>query len=623
MRGLAYPLTPAPHSSPFTERGILRKDFINSKKRRDSVMSQKKYFRLFWVLLVLLGFVVWSGDLAAAPKEGEDGYEALKRKYVKGEYPAPRFPSYMKPVKTIDEVMPFARAAVRQTGGRTPLGLANPGQTVLIVTEPGAEPLLLQGIKKAYEERGVKLIYMPSWELVGVSESDGTEVRKIREMASESHMGHMESYGWTNNWVDPQVPRMFIKERRPDLYEKIFKAAELSDEMKVVEAKMTNFGVAKGIIKYLDAHPEIGVLFWGTGGRTAMRRLLLHHEAKFYSNFIFDKQHMLMSRVPAFPGDLWRLAEERTIEPIAWVDKMHVYDPEGTDMRADISQEDAEAWAKGVYQQGHLFMLPDIATGRFPYSVLEYPAIIEGQGKYLAALQTEINGVTAGCSGHWGMFPRMEIHRKKGVITEIKDGGIYGEVMREFFNNYAKMRTLQYPYLKKPGWWWLHEIGLGTNPKFMLVKGDVLGERNHAGVIHWGTGLRVYHDPKKPLVPTGWEEFCKTEKVPFDHNWHVHNILCTYRVKIRGTDKWLNLINKGRLTSLDDPMVRALASRYGDPDDLLGDEWVPHFPGINAPGSYAGFAKEPFKFYMENVYAKIQKGTYEYFYTPPSMRKKK
>jgi hypothetical protein len=585
-------------------------------------MSQKKYFRLFWVLLVLLGFVVWVGDLAAAPKEGEPGYDPFKKTYVKGEYPAPKFPSYLKPPKNIEEVMPFARAAVRQTGGRTPLGLVNPGQTVLIVTAPGAEPLLLQGIKKAYEERGIKLIYMSSQELAGVSEHDAKEVQRIKEMANESHMGHMEAYGWTNNWVDPLVPRDFIKERRPDLYEKIFKAAELSDELKVVEAKLTNFGVAKALIKYLDAHPEIGVLFWGTGGRTAMRRLLLHQEAKFYSNFIFDKTHMLMSRVPAFPGDLWRLVEERTIEPIAWVDKIKVTDPEGTDMRADIPQAAAEAWAKGIYQQGHLYMYPNQATGRFPYSVLDYPAFVEGQGKYLPAVQIEIDGVTAGSSGHWGMYPRMEIHRKNGVVSEIKGGGLYGEVMREFFNNYTKLKTIQYPYEPKPGWWWLMEVGLGTNPKFLLSKGDCLGERNHAGVIHWGTGLRVQHDPTKPLVPAGWEEFCKKEKVPFDHNWHLHNIMCTYQVKIRGTDKWLKLINKGRLTSLDDPMVRALASRYGDPDDLLGDEWVPHFPGINAPGKYEDFAKDPFSYYMKNVYAKIQKGTYEYFYTPTSMRKK-
>ena len=51
-------------------------------------------------------------------------------------YPSPRFPSYVKPPKSIEDVMPFARAAVRQTGGRTPFGLVEQGQTVAIFTEP-------------------------------------------------------------------------------------------------------------------------------------------------------------------------------------------------------------------------------------------------------------------------------------------------------------------------------------------------------------------------------------------------------------------------------------------------------------------------------------------------------
>ena len=32
-------------------------------------------------------------------------------------YPAPRFPSYVKPPKSIEDVMPFARAVARQTTG--------------------------------------------------------------------------------------------------------------------------------------------------------------------------------------------------------------------------------------------------------------------------------------------------------------------------------------------------------------------------------------------------------------------------------------------------------------------------------------------------------------------------
>ncbi len=62
-----------------------------------------KAVRIPWVVLTLLSLI----GLAGAQE--------------KGKYPAPRFPSYVRPPKSIEDVMPFARAAVRQTGGRTPL----------------------------------------------------------------------------------------------------------------------------------------------------------------------------------------------------------------------------------------------------------------------------------------------------------------------------------------------------------------------------------------------------------------------------------------------------------------------------------------------------------------------
>ena len=48
-------------------------------------------------------------------------------------YATPRFPSYVKPPKSIDDIMPFARAAVRQTGGRTPLGLVEKGTLIGLI----------------------------------------------------------------------------------------------------------------------------------------------------------------------------------------------------------------------------------------------------------------------------------------------------------------------------------------------------------------------------------------------------------------------------------------------------------------------------------------------------------
>src|SRR5919106_1676374 len=147
-------------------------------------------------------------------------------------YPAPRFPSYMKPPKSIDDVMPFARAAVRQTGGRTPLGLVEKG-TVLIVADSTAEDMVMQAVKRAYEERGVKVQIVPEHELAGVSKD---EARKAKEATRgyTSEAGYMEAERWIESrFADPEVPKKWLKERRPDLYKALFeKQNQMSPQLK-------------------------------------------------------------------------------------------------------------------------------------------------------------------------------------------------------------------------------------------------------------------------------------------------------------------------------------------------------------------------------------------------------
>lgn len=75
----------------------------------------------------------------------------------------------------------------------------------------------------------------------------------------------------------------------------------------------------------------------------------------------------------------------------------------------------------------------------------------------------------------------------------------------------------------------------------------------------------------------------------------------------------MTLIDKGRMTALDSPEVRALSSRYGDPRELLAEDWVPHLPGVSAPGRYADYAKEPWKS-VSQLFKKVEEGSYEYFY---------
>jgi hypothetical protein len=51
----------------------------------------------------------------------------------------------------------------------------------------------------------------------------------------------------------------------------------------------------------------------------------------------------------------------------------------------------------------------------------------------------------------------------------------------------------------------------------------------------------------------------------------------TYQLKTNSGET-IKVIENGRLTALDDPEVRDLARRYGDPDDLLRYDWEPKYP---------------------------------------------
>ena len=138
-----------------------------------------------------------------------------------------------------------------------------------------------------------------------------------------------------------------------------------------------------------------------------------------------------------------------------------------------------------------------------------------------------------------------------------------------------------------------------------------------AGVIHWALGAYFWHDPgpsysgPTKLIP----KFSEANKLPGGHGFHIHTYFSTYQVRLRNANKWITLVDKGRLTSLDSPQARALASRYGDPDKLLAYDWIPEIPGINAPGQYEDYAKNPYK-YSQGVMEKIEAGTYSHFYPP-------
>ena len=66
--------------------------------------------------------------------------------------------------------------------------------------------------------------------------------------------------------------------------------------------------------------------------------------------------------------------------------------------------------------------------------------------------------------------------------------------------------------------------------------------------------------------------------------------------------------------------VRALASRYGDPDYVLAEDWIPELPGINAPGDYMrDYAPNPGKYALK-VVEKANGGSYEHYFPAPGTK---
>ena len=535
-------------------------------------------------------------------------------------FPAPAFPSYLKKPDSIEALMPQARAAVRQTGGRTGLGLVDPGKTLLIVVgelrDTRPDMMVQEAMKRALEERGVKAIVLTIWEVLGLTEQEYTELRGgVRTYSILDGQRELE-YFFTVTGImpSPQKGRDWVRAQDVALYDATWPQQKFANDKLADIARDYIDLDLQGLIAWLDKHPEVDWVVWRSGGRGNTRKMLGPHGKKFLANYTYLNLYDLMSQVPAFPSDVWRLVETKTMEPLAFVDRVEVTDPEGTAFGYDADEVSAKNWAAGVYQQGHLFMFPAQATGRFPYSVVEYPSM---GTTYLPPTQPEVSGLIAATTSHAASFPRIEIKVTKGLISEIKGGGLYGEGMR-LLQNYPGTQELTWPFEQKKGYWWLYEAGTGTNPKYFkhpaeVLEGNNLSERNVAGVIHWAFGTEVAMGPDKvnEWAPET-EEFAMKNQVPRGHSMHQHNTMPTFQVRIRDLDQWVTLIEHGGLTALQDVGVRALASRYGNPDVILRRDYVPAMPGINAPGSYDVYARNPGA-YWKSWAESIEAGTYQFF----------
>ncbi|HEY0569283.1 MAG TPA: hypothetical protein VGD13_14330 [Xanthobacteraceae bacterium] len=528
-----------------------------------------------------------------------------------GQFPTPRMPE-IRDATTVAEALPSARALAANKSsflGRG-LGELKAGDKAILVTtttDPHAD-IYIAAIVQALKERNVTAILMHDYEIVGVTKE---QARELDDFRRSSGLYQTSEQGWAEGCNlfltrtgDRGADRGYLKSARPDLYEKCnppILEEQLPAELKAVYAKMqTARRVIPGHVNaYMDKNPDIRGVFYGRGGPLWMS---FHpHEGRWMGPFVLDNKFEVMAPVAEFPADVWMLAEELTMEALPSADKVTVTDPEGTDVWWNLTETQAKAWAKGVYLRGHLFMFPQEAYGQYALSVLNYPAM---DPEYIPVDDNVlINGTVAATTSHAGFYPRMVQTWKDGYLTDVKGGGTYGEFLRTLMKQPGIHDTV-WPQRKKPGYFQFFETALGTNPKIsrqnLNANWGVAMERARDGVIHWALGAIYWNDPGsmggESSVSGKLAQFNRSTGHPGGHGFHMHTYFNTMKLHLRGSNKWVTLVDRGRSTSLDSPEVRSLASRYGDPDKILATEWVPDIPGVNAPGSYEqDYAPNPFK----------------------------
>lgn len=564
-------------------------------------------------------YISWSPDQIASRRTAI----GLVGPGPQSNYPAPTFPGYVsKQPASVDDALPAAREAVRQTEGRCPLGSVKAGQTVLWVPRAGADPIVQEALRIAFIERGVDPITVGLHELLQVGERELAEVIAAEATALDISAGQKELYfmGLTGDFADYQKALDWFKEQNTTVYDATWPEVGRRDDRlrhwQANEIRVLPRLLASWLHKHREVADRTDAIFAGAGGRPGFTNGMVtdghDYGTKFLGNFVINDHYDLLSKAQAFPPELWKLIERKTIEPLALADRLEFSDPMGTAYACDIDAETATDWAKGAYCPGHLFVFPTMGLGGHPYGFLD-PA--DAPGPFLQPRQLSVSGVIAGTNSHMATHPQMEIWLKDGYVTDVTGGGLYGDGFRTWLN-YPGINDQTWPFMEKPGFWWLNEGALATNPLHFkhpleVLQGSNLSEREAGGVVHHAFGIA--YRPDSEAEQDEWDAFSRATNLPMDHGMHVHQLFPTVQIRLRTTGQWVTLVEHGILTATSDADVRQLAETYGCADDLLARAWVPDIPGINAPGDYIDdYAKNPGQLYWIPWAKSIEAGTYPY-----------
>jgi hypothetical protein len=291
-----------------------------------------------------------------------------------------------------------------------------------------------------------------------------------------------------------------------------------------------------------------------------------------YAQFPWMQRDHFTQGVVIYPQELLAAINQKTWDVI-WQKgrggRIHLTDPEGTDLTYGLHEDYYDGTHYGWEPQprrvyGHLMAHP---TPPLPHA--------------------DATGVVMGTTSHFSRaFRPIRLILDGGQVQSIEGGDAYGDAWRALLE---ESRHTQYPCFPRPGLFYLWEAAIGGHPKIQrphnieyLSSGGFEWERRRSGIIHLGFGT---------LWRSSDEAWAAERGLLYGH-LHVHLLFPTLDV-ISPNGEVTRIIERGRPTAMDDPEVRAIAARYGDPDELLREAWQAPIPGISVAGRYEDYARDP------------------------------
>lgn len=246
-----------------------------------------------------------------------------------------------------------------------------------------------------------------------------------------------------------------------------------------------------------------------------------------------------------FPLELWDAIDAKTWEMLANARRLEITDADGTDFALDLTAEDWARPGRGDEAGGLKAGLPYIPG----HLLIPFPGDRQGvQGT------VTVRSLTFG-----GPVPPAKLTVEGRQVTKVDGGGSFGERLRESFERYRD--DASYSAQPGPGCNWIATFAMCTNPK--ARRSPTYSEVAGSARVHaWTTGHRrsgfIHSSLGSVLLsPT--------------HKNIRHFDIQAPTLKADGR----TVVDHGHLVTLDHPEVRKAAERFGDPDRLLTEDWIP------------------------------------------------